>query len=155
MTQKHVLNVLKVAGLAFMATMATIASNAGADCSRAAADKKDPCCFDPIDRHQGRGWLGIEKQIQADGTYTVTTVHPDSPAAVADLRVGDIIKRIDGIRLTPGTAKEQLPSRSMIGRTVPIGVQRGTDHLILFARVIEIPAATIGSLREKDRERAH
>ena len=149
MTQRQVLKILSVAALVLMAT---VASNAGTDCSRAAAEEH-ACCLDPIDRHQGRGWLGIEKQIQADGTYTVTAVLPDSPAALADLRVGDIIKRIDGIRLTAGTAKEQLPSRSMIGRTVPIGVQRGADHLILFARVIEIPKATVGSLRDKDRGR--
>jgi predicted metalloprotease with PDZ domain len=149
MIHRHVLSILAVAGLALMATGT---SNAGTDCGRAAAEDH-PGCLDPIERSQGRGWLGIEKQIREDGTYAVTSVVPESPASLAGLRAGDVIDRIDGVRLSPATAKQQLPSRSMIGRIVPLGVRRGGDRLILFARILESPRAVVESMRGQDRKR--
>jgi C-terminal processing protease CtpA/Prc len=147
MTKQYTLKILTAAGLTLMAAFA---STAGTDCRQTQA-KEHPCCADPIEQSRSRAWLGIEKRIEANGTYIVTAVFPDSPASRADLRVGDIIERIDGIRLTAGTASGDLPSRSMIGRTIPIKVRRGADQLILFAKIAEIPKTGLGSLREEHR----
>ena len=149
MTKQYTLKILTAAGLTLMAA---VASNAGTECSRAPA-REHPCCLDLVEEYQSRGWLGIEKQIEADGTYAVTAVIPDSPATRANLQVGDVIEWIDGTHLTAETAAGDLPSQSMIGRTIPIGVRRGADQLILFAEVAKVPEAVLRSLREEHRKR--
>ena len=148
MSKQYTLNILAAAGLALMAT---VALNAGTVCSRDQAGDR-PCCLDLIEKHQSRGWLGIDKEIRTDGTYAVTAVSPDGPAPRADLRVGDVIRWIDGIHLTPETNARNLPSQRMIGRTIAIGVQRGADQLILFIEPVTLPEEVLTALQETHRK---
>jgi hypothetical protein len=43
------------------------------------------------------GWLGIQPEITATGEVSVGSVVSDGPAAVAGLKIGDVIEAIDGL----------------------------------------------------------
>lgn len=82
-----------------------------------------------------RGWLGVKIQTVTDGiagrvnvpAHTgalVAAVSPNSPAAKAGLKSGDVIVKFDGRNVTRMRALPRLVARTPIDKTVDVEVRR-------------------------------
>ncbi len=104
-----------------------------------------------------RGWLGVQVQrvtpdiaesLGMDGTggALVTSVSPDSPAASAGLRQGDVITAFNGKPLEQMRELPRLVASTEIGRDVPLSVLRGGKQ--------ESVQVTLGELRNEPQQLA-
>ncbi len=102
-----------------------------------------------------RGWLGVQVQrvtpdiaesLGVDGTggALVTSVSPDSPAASAGLRQGDVITAFNGDPLEQMRQLPRIVASTEIGSTVPMTVLRGGKE--------ESVQVTIGELRNEPQQ---
>ncbi|MFA9550635.1 MAG: Do family serine endopeptidase [Hyphomicrobium sp.] len=102
-----------------------------------------------------RGWLGVKIQTVTDGiagrvnvpAHTgalIAAVSPDSPAAKAGLKSGDVIVKFDGRNVTQMRALPRLVARTPIDKTVDVEVRRKGEKKTL--------RVTIGRLAD-DNER--
>ena len=147
------LRVLKFLFVFVVAAVSTGMSLAGKNCglsSNGAAAQAESCA-DRVDESESRGWLGIENRIDQNGRYFITFVYPDSPADLAGMRVGDVIKWVDGIPPAAKSANAAFFPSDRIGKMTIYGIQRENDHLILFAKLVEVPPHVISSKSEKSR----
>jgi S1-C subfamily serine protease len=91
-----------------------------------------------------RGFIGIAAQQAAipprrrhaagltqESAVMVGTVEPDSAAARAGLKPGDIIIRLDGQTITGADDLVRALTGEKIGRSVALDVLRGTERLTL------------------------
>ncbi len=84
--------------------------------------------------HVTRGWLGVAIQkitpdlAESLGTDArgalVANVQPDSPAAKADVKAGDVIVRWDGTAVADSAALPKLVAATPIGKTVALDILR-------------------------------
>ena len=97
-----------------------------------------------------RGWLGVQVQrvtpdiaesLGMDGTggALVTSVSPDSPAAAAGLRQGDVITAFNGKALEQMRELPRLVASTGIGREVPLTVLRGGKQESVQVTLGELP----------------
>ncbi|ANC92781.1 DegQ family serine endoprotease [Azospirillum humicireducens] len=104
-----------------------------------------------------RGWLGVQVQrvtpdiaesLGMDGTRgaLVTSVSPDSPAASAGLRQGDVITAFNGKPLEQMRELPRLVASTGIGSDVPLTVLRGGKQ--------ESVQVTLGELRNEPQQLA-
>ncbi len=131
--------------LVVVAILGTGFSLAGAKCSLSAAKDGD-CCANLAKTYETRGWLGVEKDYNEDGTFTIVSVTSKSPADKAGLREGDVVEAFNGTTLTPETAEKICSSKSEIGKTIALGVRRGDERLTLSAELIKIPETVLASM---------
>ena len=92
-----------------------------------------------------RGWLGVQveprRTTDGDGqALQVTDVTPDSPAARAGVRPGDVITHIDNELVVDGRQTKNKIAFLRPGDTIEVTVQRGNQTLDL--------KAIVGTLRE-------
>ncbi len=102
-----------------------------------------------------RGWLGVKIQTVTDGiagrvnvpAHTgalVAAVAPDSPAAKAGLKSGDVIVKFDGRNVTGMRVLPRLVARTPIDKTVDVEVRRNGEKKIL--------RVTVGRLSEDEEQ---
>jgi serine protease Do len=103
----------------------------------------------------GRAWLGIrmedvsaekakELKLPADRGALVAYVAPDSPAAKAGIKVGDVITEFDGQRVEGTVALQRLVHEVPAGRTVGLAVWRAGRAQSLSVEISSRGAATSG-----------
>jgi membrane-associated protease RseP (regulator of RpoE activity) len=78
---------------------------------------RDPQVFDAS---------GIEVRPTEAHEFAIVAVAPDSPAAEANLRVGDVLKEIDGRRTRDMTLGDIQDAFSRAGVTCTVQMERGT-----------------------------
>ncbi|MGA1859736.1 DegQ family serine endoprotease [Azospirillum sp. 11R-A] len=104
-----------------------------------------------------RGWLGVQVQrvtpdiaeslgVEGSGGALVTSISPDSPAASAGLRQGDVITAFNGDPLEQMRQLPRLVASTQIGRTVPMTLLRGGKQ-----QSIQV---TVGELRDEPQQLA-
>ncbi len=97
-----------------------------------------------------RGWLGVLIQdVTRDLAESfemskpvgalVAEVMPESPAAEAGVRVGDIIVKFAGKEVTVSAALPPIVGRTRIGQDVPVIVMRDGEQVMLTVRIGELP----------------
>lgn len=147
---------LAVAALAVGALVITGGALAGEKCSLSAskAAKDGKCCSELQAAYKTRGWLGIEKELNEDGTFTVAAVVPGSPAEKAGLEAGDVIEAIDGKKLTAENGARVCSlkaAKAKIGDKVTYDVRRGEERLSVTAELERIPGTVLAEMIEKHK----
>ncbi len=92
------------------------------------------------------GGIGVEITRNARDEIALNPF-PDSPAAIAGLREGDVLLQVDEIFVTPATTNDQLAAliRGPIGTTVKIRVRQADGREATFTltrKRIEVPSVT-------------
>ncbi len=97
-----------------------------------------------------RGWLGVSVQDinqdlakqfglnQAEGAL-VSEVMPNSPAAAAGVKSGDIILSFDGKTISSAGVLRNLVAQTPVGKSVALGVLRDNKRETLNAKIAEQP----------------
>ncbi len=116
-----------------------VTSFAGGDhkCDKSAQD-----CLDKMTASlQAKGWLGIETEKTADGRYAVSAVEPESPAAAAGLRVGDVLLALNGQDLyaEDKTELKKVKESLAVGSKVKYTVERSGDKTQVVATLAPVP----------------
>jgi S1-C subfamily serine protease len=69
--------------------------------------------------------------VSQDSAVMVGTIEPDSPAARAGIKVGDVLLGIDGTTIAGADDLVRALTGDTIGREVKLDVLRGTERLTL------------------------
>lgn len=82
--------------------------------------------------------LGIGMGMRrADDGVPVFKVEPNSPAAAAGVRVGDLIRSVDGDRVREGSELQQILVKREVGDIVKLGVVRGEAELNIEVELVK------------------
>jgi C-terminal processing protease CtpA/Prc len=87
------------------------------------------------------GWTGFETEKDEAGAYRVVRVHPATPAATADVRVGDRVVAYQGIALA-GADKEALHAAKKgrkVGARVTYTLERAGAPREVVLTLVEVP----------------
>lgn len=86
----------------------------------------------------GNGWIGLAvAESRTPGRWIVAEVVPDSPAAVAGIRVGDDVRAINGTVLQ--SADDVAHSLTAIAPGQPVSVAIARDEAITDVRLTAVP----------------
>ncbi|HZZ77625.1 MAG TPA: PDZ domain-containing protein, partial [Gemmataceae bacterium] len=81
------------------------------------------------------GYLGV-LVADTDGKLVVGDVEPDSPAADAGLKTGDVITKVDGQAVKTGDVFRSILQSKFAGDGIKISVQRDKETLILSTKMV-------------------
>lgn len=134
MTSLLALAVLLTAGLA---VTFTATAGEGHKCTGSAQD----CLNGRAAKLAQHGWLGLETAKNDWGGYTVEAVTPESPAADAGFRPGDVLVALNGVALEEKNheALKQAKSQLGVGKQVRYTVKRDGQKRELTATLAPVP----------------
>jgi hypothetical protein len=108
---------------------------------------------DGLDQAQGASWIGLTPELRrhfgvpTDSGVMVSGVKPDSPAAKAGLRVGDIVSTADGHKVaSPGQLERALARHA--GEAVPLDLWRDGKAQTLSLTPAEEPHRKLSKVIE-------
>lgn len=124
--------------VAVVLAAAGVATAGGAHGKAASADS---CLAEKAAQMAKHGWLGIETEKAAAGGYTVTAVHPGSPAAAAGFRTGDVLVALGGVRFAEDNkeAIKKVKAGLAVGSEVSYTVARNGREQQLSATLAPVP----------------
>ena len=119
------------------------------------AGEKHPCtagtqdCLDKmVAKMQHKGWVGIEyEKKDKSGTPVVGKVIPDSPAAEAGLRKGDVLVAVNGVKYgDDDEAKWKKVKKSWTpGSTITYTVDRGGKSKEIDVTLGQVPEEVLAA----------
>lgn len=80
--------------------------------------------------------IGMGMDDGADGV-PVFKVEPNSPAAAAGVRVGDMIRSVDGDRVREGSELQQVLVKREVGDMVKLGIVRGETEIEIEVELVK------------------
>lgn len=80
--------------------------------------------------------------VQSDRGVLIAKVVPDSPAAKAGLKSGDVVEQVNGQAVTQPNAIQTLVEGTKVGSTLQIGVKRQGQSLTVPVQTTNLPAPT-------------
>ncbi|TAM95753.1 MAG: Do family serine endopeptidase [Rhodanobacteraceae bacterium] len=103
-----------------------------------------------------RGSLGVDVQdlsprvaaalgIKASSGALITNVLPDSPAAKAGLKPGDLVTSINGKPVVDAQDLRNVQGLAPLGSTLKLGVDRGSQQLVIDARLTAAAGEAAGA----------
>ncbi|HLI18913.1 MAG TPA: Do family serine endopeptidase [Rhodanobacteraceae bacterium] len=103
-----------------------------------------------------RGSLGVDAQdlnprvaaalgIRATSGALITNVLPDSPAAKAGLKPGDLVTSVNGKPVTDAQDLRNAQGLAPVGSTLKLGVDRGGRQLVIDAKLTAISNEAAGA----------
>jgi S1-C subfamily serine protease len=78
-------------------------------------------------------------RVETDSGVLIVQVASNSPAAIAGIRVGDVIQQINGESVTEVEQVQRLVERSQVGDQLQMGVRRGKQSLKLPVTLKAVP----------------
>ena len=148
-----------VRGAVVLAVLAIVASGLAVAGSHGKCTKSTQECASYMkEKYQTKGWSGMDKEKNNDGTMKVLSVLPGSPAEKAGIRPGDLLVSINGLSLsTENEAKLKTMHESVhkIGDTMACGIKRGADISTVNVTLEKIPEAVLADMIEKHTREAH
>lgn len=128
-----------LAGAALMALAGTsIALAGGAQC----AEQHNQAGFTKMaEKMASSGWLGIEKEKDANGNIVVKAITAGGPAAAAGFRVGDVLVALNGVNLKDADPAAMTKAKASmgVGKAVTYTVARGGSQQQLTATLGPVP----------------
>ncbi len=108
-----------------------------------------------------RGWLGVMIQpltpelakgfnVPPGGGALVASVQPDSPAARAGIKAGDVIIGFDGHKLPQPGDLSKLVAATAVGREVPLAIIREGKTMTLQTRIARMDEPDQPALAQRD-----
>jgi S1-C subfamily serine protease len=122
------------------------------------AKSSQECAALMKEKFQTKGWSGIEKEHNEDGTLTVLSVVPNGPADKAGLKAGDVLVSINGVTLSKeneAKLQEMKQSAFKIGESVSYGVRRGQETLSARVTLERIPEAALAAMIDRHAKEEH
>lgn len=80
-------------------------------------------------RDVDRGFLGVARVDPEDDGLKITKIQPDSPAEIFDLRAGDVILAIDGVRLDDAGEMKNLTTLRPAGTRITVELRRDKERI--------------------------
>lgn len=80
--------------------------------------------------------------VSEDRGVLVGKVIPDSPAAKAGLRAGDVISQVNGQTVTDASTLQQLVEASQVGSHLQIGLKRNGQEMTISVQTESVPVQT-------------
>jgi Do/DeqQ family serine protease len=80
-----------------------------------------------------------EIKVQEDRGILVAQVLPNSPAAKAGLKIGDVIRRIDGVEVTKASQLQQKVDETNIGASMQLEVRRNGQNVTVAVQPGPLP----------------
>ena len=133
--------------LALILALSSLAFAGGEKCARDAAHKAKAA------KMAAHGWLGIN----TDDAHRITSVAPDSPAAKAGFRAGDVLVALNGVALTDANKEAVMKAKGdcAVGKTVAYTIRRDGAEQTLKATLAPVPAEVLAEwMKEEDAKAA-
>lgn len=81
--------------------------------------------------------IGMAMMRSRDAGVSIQKVEPNSPAAAAGVRVGDVIRSVDGELVREGADLQQVLVKREVGDNVKLGILRGDDTLEIDVELVK------------------
>lgn len=100
-----------------------------------------PCLVAMVEKLKGRGWLGVEMDVAADGGLKVTLVVDGSPAQKSGLAAGDVLREVNGIpyRKDNMAALDKIYQMMVPDQTLTYTIERQGKSLRLPVKLARVP----------------
>lgn len=109
-------------------------------------------------KYQTKGWLGIEIDLDPEGTVTIAKVYPGSPAETAGIQVGDQLVAMNSVAYTTAN-HEKLKvikrEQAKIGASMTYDLKRGAETLTIEATLAKIPQAVLSAMIDRHATEEH
>jgi C-terminal processing protease CtpA/Prc len=96
------------------------------------------------------GWLGIKTDKDAAGGYRVAAVTPNSPAAQAGFRTGDVLLAVNGAAYSDKEAVHKAKKECAVGKQVTYKVRRDGAEKTITATLAPVPDEVLAQWMEED-----
>ncbi len=93
-----------------------------------------------------KGWVGLEYDKSTEGVVSVKSVTPDSPAAAAGFKAGDILVAMNGAKMADKEAMKKAKGSWKAGQSVTYTVQRAGKEQQLAVTLGKTPDAVFASM---------
>ena len=137
--------------IALFLSLSSMAAAGGEKCQKEHAAKAK----NAVAEKAKHGWLGLDVEKNASGSYVVTGTKAGSPADHAGFQKGDVLVAFNGIALTDAN-KEALKKAKMqtaVGKQVRYTVSRGGSERQIAATLAEVPKDILAQW-EKEYDKA-
>ena len=112
-----------------------------------------------------RGWLGVYIQevtnnlaksfgMKNPSGALISKIIPDGPASKSDLKVGDIILKFDGKKITTSSSLPPIVGNTKVGKNVKIEILRNGSKKFINFKVQELPIQQVSNNTKKIPEKS-
>lgn len=101
----------------------------------------NPCLIEAIEKVMKKGWVGIQLHPAKRGGWRIDGVVPESPAELAGLKRGDLLKALNGVSYDKKNWQrlEKVYGEMVPGNEMTYTVQRGKEELKVTVKLGKVP----------------
>ena len=103
-------------------------------------------CLNHYSKSKDKGYLGLQYDKAEDGTVSVKSIYPNSPAVAAGFQVGDVLLALNGAKFADKEAMKKAKGEWKIGQTVTYTVKRAGAEKQIAATLATMPEEVFASM---------